>query len=142
MINGSLLLRTAGRSSFDPSARDRLGSGIFPDVSRSSLDASGITDCWEAGDLCEAVAAVRRIDVFAVHAVTVMPLRDVKVRLANSEVAVTEIYLRPPHRSRRALLTHRAPTLDGGRSGRRHHGLRPGIGRIEVDDVPVSCRSA
>ena len=96
MINGSLLLRTAGRSSFDPSARDRLGSGIFPDVSRSSLDASGITDCWEAGDLCEAVAAVRRIDVFAVHAVTVMPLRDVKVRLANSEVAVTEIYLRPP----------------------------------------------
>ena len=113
MINGSLLLRTAGRSSFDPSARDRLGSGIFPDVSRSSLDASGITDCWEAGDLCEAVAAVRRIDVFAVHAVTVMPLRDVKVRLANSEVAVTEIYLRPPHRSRRALLTHRALALDG-----------------------------
>jgi len=30
------------------------------------------------------------------------------------EVAVgTEITLRPPHRSRRALLTHRAPTLDG-----------------------------
>ena len=30
------------------------------------------------------------------------------------EVAVgTEISLRPPHRSRRALLTHRAPTLDG-----------------------------
>ena len=30
------------------------------------------------------------------------------------EVAVgTEIALRPPHRSRRALLTHRAPTLDG-----------------------------
>jgi hypothetical protein len=29
------------------------------------------------------------------------------------EVAVgTEITLRPPHRSRRALLTHRAPTLD------------------------------
>src|SRR6476620_4268872 len=29
------------------------------------------------------------------------------------EVAVgTEIALRPPHRSRRALLTHRAPTLD------------------------------
>jgi hypothetical protein len=25
----------------------------------------------------------------------------------------TEIALRPPHRSRRALLTHRAPTLDG-----------------------------
>ena len=25
----------------------------------------------------------------------------------------TEITLRPPHRSRRALLTHRAPTLDG-----------------------------
>ena len=30
------------------------------------------------------------------------------------EVAVgTEITLRPPHRTRRALLTHRAPTLDG-----------------------------
>ena len=33
---------------------------------------------------------------------------------AGEEVAVgTEISLRPPHRSRRALLTHRAPTLDG-----------------------------
>src|ERR1700688_4284676 len=30
------------------------------------------------------------------------------------ELAVgTEITLRPPHRTRRALLTHRAPTLDG-----------------------------
>ena len=39
---------------------------------------------------------------------------NVKKVLANSEVAVgTEISLRPPHRSRRALLTHRAPTLDG-----------------------------
>ena len=39
---------------------------------------------------------------------------NVKKALANSEVAVgTEISLRPPHRSRRALLTHRAPTLDG-----------------------------
>jgi hypothetical protein len=38
----------------------------------------------------------------------------VKKVLVNSEVAVgTEISLRPPHRSRRALLTHRAPTLDG-----------------------------
>ena len=38
----------------------------------------------------------------------------VKKVLANSEVAVgTEITLRPPHSSRRALLTHRAPTLDG-----------------------------
>ena len=35
-------------------------------------------------------------------------------RVAVEEVAVgTEIALRPPHRSRRALLTHRAPTLDG-----------------------------
>src|SRR3974377_685559 len=34
--------------------------------------------------------------------------------LAPRAVAVgTEIALRPPHRSRRALLTHRAPTLDG-----------------------------
>src|ERR1039458_1306721 len=33
---------------------------------------------------------------------------------AEWAVAVgTEISLRPPHRSRRALLTHRAPTLDG-----------------------------
>jgi hypothetical protein len=33
---------------------------------------------------------------------------------AREEVAVgTEIALRPPHRSRRALLTLRAPTLDG-----------------------------
>ena len=39
---------------------------------------------------------------------------NLKKALANSEVAVgTEISLRPPHRSRRALLTHRAPTLDG-----------------------------
>jgi hypothetical protein len=39
---------------------------------------------------------------------------NVKKALANLEVAVgTEISLRPPHRSRRALLTHRAPTLDG-----------------------------
>ena len=39
---------------------------------------------------------------------------NVKKALANSEVAVgIEISLRPPHRSRRALLTHRAPTLDG-----------------------------
>ena len=33
---------------------------------------------------------------------------------AEWAVAVgTEITLRPPHRTRRALLTHRAPTLDG-----------------------------
>ena len=42
------------------------------------------------------------------------PACGVKKVLANPEVAVgTEISLRPPHRSRRALLTHRAPTLDG-----------------------------
>src|SRR5258707_13820041 len=39
---------------------------------------------------------------------------NVKKVLANSEVAVgTRISPRPPHRTRRALLTHRAPTLDG-----------------------------
>jgi hypothetical protein len=27
----------------------------FPDVSRSCLDASGITNCWEAGNSCSAV---------------------------------------------------------------------------------------
>ena len=38
----------------------------------------------------------------------------VKKARANSEVAVgTRISPRPPHRTRRALLTHRAPTLDG-----------------------------
>src|ERR1700756_4241144 len=37
-----------------------------------------------------------------------------QIHLAPRAVAVrTEIALRPPHRSRRALLTHRAPTLDG-----------------------------
>ena len=36
------------------------------------------------------------------------------LRCRERAVAVgTEITLRPPHRSRRALLTHRAPTLDG-----------------------------
>src|SRR6516225_9458746 len=39
---------------------------------------------------------------------------DSQIPLAPRAVAVgTEITLRPPHRSRRALLTHRAPTLDG-----------------------------
>src|SRR5262245_41422306 len=39
---------------------------------------------------------------------------DSQIPLASRAVAVgTEISLRPPHRSRRALLTHRAPTLDG-----------------------------
>jgi hypothetical protein len=39
---------------------------------------------------------------------------DSQIPLAPRAVAVgTEISLRPPHRSRRALLTHRAPTLDG-----------------------------
>ena len=37
-----------------------------------------------------------------------------QIPLAPRAVAVgTEITLRPPHRTRRALLTHRAPTLDG-----------------------------
>jgi hypothetical protein len=39
---------------------------------------------------------------------------DCQIPLAPRAVAVgTEITLRPPHRTRRALLTHRAPTLDG-----------------------------
>jgi len=38
---------------------------------------------------------------------------DGQIPLAPRAVAVgTEISLRPPHRSRRALLTHRAPALD------------------------------
>jgi hypothetical protein len=41
-------------------------------------------------------------------------LQTVKKALANPEVAVgTRITPRPPHRSRRALLTHRALALDG-----------------------------
>ena len=42
------------------------------------------------------------------------PSLKCQIPLATRAVAVgTEIALRPPHRSRRALLTHRAPTLDG-----------------------------
>ena len=42
------------------------------------------------------------------------PNHPMALKMPVEEVAVgTEISLRPPHRSRRALLTHRAPTLDG-----------------------------
>jgi len=51
------------------------------------------------------------------------------------EVAVgTEISLRPPHRSRRALLTHRAPTLDGDEEPL----LRPRVQDAWERQVPVS----
>jgi len=58
-----------------------------------------------------------------------------KKALANSEVAVgTEISLRPPHRSRRALLTHRAPTLDSDEEPL----FRPRVQDAWERQVPVS----
>jgi hypothetical protein len=61
----------------------------------------------------------------------------VKKALANPEVAVgTEITLRPPHRTRRALLTHRAPTLDGDEEPL----LRPRMQDAWEWQVPVSDR--
>jgi hypothetical protein len=60
---------------------------------------------------------------------------NVQKSIANTEVAVgTEISLRPPHRSRRALLTHRAPTLDGDEEPR----LRPWVQDAWKRQVPVS----
>jgi hypothetical protein len=51
------------------------------------------------------------------------------------EVAVgTEISLRPPHRSRRALLTHRAPTLDSDEEPL----FRPRVQDAWERQVPVS----
>ena len=62
---------------------------------------------------------------------------NVKKALANSEVAVgTEITLRPPHRTRRALLTHRAPTLDGDEKPL----LRPRMQDAWEWQVPISDR--
>src|SRR6202035_3406013 len=48
----------------------------------------------------------------------------------------TEITLRPPHRTRRALLTHRAPTLDGDEEPL----LRPRMQDAWEWQVPVSDR--
>ena len=54
---------------------------------------------------------------------------------AEWAVAVgTEISLRPPHRSRRALLTHRAPTLDGDEEPL----FRPRVQDAWKRQVPVS----
>jgi len=64
-------------------------------------------------------------------------LQNVKKVLANPEVAVgTEITLRPPHRTRRALLTHRAPTLDGDEEPL----LRPRMQDAWEWQVPISDR--
>jgi hypothetical protein len=64
-------------------------------------------------------------------------LQNVKKVLANPEVAVgTEITLRPPHRTRRALLTHRAPTLDGDEEPL----LRPRMQDAWERQVPISDR--
>jgi len=60
-----------------------------------------------------------------------------QIPLAPRAVAVgTEITLRPPHRSRRALLTHRAPTLDGDKEPF----LRPRMQDAWEWQVPVSDR--
>src|SRR5271169_339251 len=62
---------------------------------------------------------------------------DSQIPLAPRAVAVgTEITLRPPHRSRRALLTHRAPTLDGDEEPL----LRPRMQDAWEWQVPVSDR--
>src|SRR5215510_14288871 len=59
-------------------------------------------------------AAMRAASTGRTHDRTRPMLHQRKKALVNQAVAVgTEISLRPPHRSRRALLTHRAPTLDG-----------------------------
>ena len=50
----------------------------------------------------------------AVHMTAPAEMHHAKKTLAPGEVAVgTEITLRPPHKSQRELLTHRALTLDG-----------------------------
>src|SRR5262245_19018583 len=57
--------------------------------------------------------------------------------LPRGGVAVgTEITLRPPHRTRRALLTHRAPTLDGDEEPL----LRPRMQDAWEWQVPISDR--
>ena len=62
---------------------------------------------------------------------------DSQIPLAPRAVAVgTEIALRPPHRSRRALLTHRAPTLDGDEEPL----LRPRMQDAWEWQVPISDR--
>src|SRR6266581_4577889 len=58
-----------------------------------------------------------------------------QIPLAPRAVAVgTEISLRPPHRSRRALLTHRAPPLDGDEEPL----FRPWVQDAWKRQVPVS----
>src|SRR6476469_8251132 len=63
------------------------------------------------------------------------PFADIQIPLAPRAVAVgTEISLRPPHRSRRALLTHRAPTLDSDEEPL----FRPRVQNAWERQVPVS----
>ena len=59
----------------------------------------------------------------------------VELHVPVEGVAVgTEISLRPPHRSRRALLTHRAPTLDSDEEPL----FRPRVQDAWKRQVPVS----
>ena len=59
-----------------------------------------------------------------------IPQRESTSHWVGARVAVgTKIALRPPHRSRRALLTHRALALDGDEEplfGPRMQDVRPG----------------
>ena len=63
---------------------------------------------------CIAMEASLQAKTGRIHDRTRTLRRKVRFPLAPRAVAVgTAITRRPPHRSRRALLTHRAPTLDG-----------------------------
>ena len=73
----------------------------------------------------------------AVHMTAPAEDHHAEKTLATGEVAVeTEITLRPPHRSRRALLTHRAPTLDSDEEPL----LRPRMQDAGEWQVPVCDR--
>jgi hypothetical protein len=68
---------------------------------------------------------------------TILRVDDNDMLMPFGAVAVgTEITLRPPHRSRRALLTHRAPTLDGDEEPL----FRPRMQDVRERQVPVSDR--
>ena len=80
---------------------------LFGTRSADYIRASGHSGCIATEASLQATSG-------RIHDRTRTLRRKVRFPLAPRAVAVgTEIALRPPHRSRRALLTHRAPTLDG-----------------------------
>ena len=86
---------------------------------------------------CIATEVILQATTGRIHDRTRTLRRKVRFPLAPRAVAVgTEIALRPPHRSRRALLTHRAPTLDGDEEPF----LRPRMQDAWERQVPVSDR--